>query len=73
MLGLECRLEPFKQDAADRQAAVVRVEPLDHVPGGVVAAGLAQHPFTEAYEAVIGFRLLPIQRADAPTVQRIVP
>jgi hypothetical protein len=42
------------------------------MPGRVVAAGAAQHALAKAHEAVVGFRLLPVQRADAPAVQRVV-
>ncbi|MND79280.1 hypothetical protein D3C80_710130 [compost metagenome] len=50
----------------------MRVEALDHMPWRIVAAGTAQHPLAEAHEAVIGLRLLPVQRADPPTVQGVV-
>ncbi|MNJ34118.1 hypothetical protein D3C77_288170 [compost metagenome] len=72
MLDLERRLQALKQNASDRQAAVMRIHPFNHMPGRVIAAGLAQHPFAEAHETVVGFRLLPVQRADTPAVQRVV-
>ncbi len=65
-------LHAFQQQAADGQAAVVGVHTLDHMPGRILAAGTAQDPFAEAHELVVSLGLLPVQRADAPAVQRIV-
>ncbi|MCY1412539.1 hypothetical protein D9M71_279500 [compost metagenome] len=65
-------LQAFQQNAPHRQAAVIRVYPFDDVPWRIVAAGAAQHALTKAHEAVVGLRLLPIQRADLPAVQRVV-
>ncbi|RMM94035.1 hypothetical protein ALQ68_102614 [Pseudomonas savastanoi pv. glycinea] len=65
-------LHAFQQQTADRQAAVVGVYAFDHMPGRIFAAGATQHPLTEAHELVVSLGLLPVQRADAPAVQRII-
>ncbi|MNZ37146.1 hypothetical protein D3C78_545880 [compost metagenome] len=69
---VQCRLQAFQQDATYRQAAVVRVDALDDMPRRVVTAGAAQHALTKAHETVVGLRLLPVQRADLPAVQRVI-
>ncbi|MCY1497116.1 hypothetical protein D9M68_310710 [compost metagenome] len=63
---LEGGLQPFEDDAADTQAAVILVGAFDHVPGGVVAAGAAQHALAETHEAVVDLALLPVQRVELP-------
>ena len=70
--GIDCCLQAFEQDFAHRQAAVIRVHAFNDVPRGEVAAGATNHPLTEMHHLVVGFGLLPVQRADAPAVQRIV-
>ncbi|MOA15309.1 hypothetical protein D3C78_1354600 [compost metagenome] len=72
MIDLERGLQPFQQNLAHGQAAVMRIDAFDHMPGRVVPAGLPQHPLTKTHETVVGFRLLPVQRADPPAVQRVV-
>ncbi|KPW34280.1 Uncharacterized protein ALO87_05618 [Pseudomonas syringae pv. apii] len=69
---VERGLHAFQQQAADGQAAVIGVHTLDHMPGRVVTAGTAQDSLAEAHELVVGLGLLPVQRADAPAVQRVI-
>src|SRR3546814_14310312 len=42
------------------------------MPRNVVATGTAQYTLTVFDELVVGLGLLPVQRADAPAVQRVV-
>ncbi len=65
-------LQTFEQDAADGQAAITLVRTLDHIPGRKIPAAEPQDLLTVAHELVVSLRLLPIQRADAPTVQRVI-
>ena len=52
---VERRLQPFEQDFADCQAAVIRVDTFHNVPGGVVATGAANYTLTKSYKAVVSF------------------
>ncbi|MNS58791.1 hypothetical protein D3C72_917240 [compost metagenome] len=70
--ALQRILQTFEENLADRQAAIVGVGAFDHVPRRVITAGTAQHALAVFDELVVGFRLLPVQRADAPAVQRVV-
>ena len=69
---MECRLQAFKNDFAYGQAAVIRVNPFNNIPRRVVPAGTTNDALAKPDNPVIGFRLLPIQRTDAPAVERIV-
>ncbi|MNN20773.1 hypothetical protein D3C81_1340680 [compost metagenome] len=68
----QCGLQAFQQDAPNGQAAVVGVGPFNYMPRCIVTAGTAQHPLAKTHETVVGLRLLPVQRADAPAVQGVV-
>ena len=72
LLVLQRGLQALQQNAPDGEAAVILVGALDHIPGRVVAAAAAQDALTVAHKLVVGFRLLPVQRADPPAVQRVV-
>ncbi|RMN28854.1 hypothetical protein ALQ62_05520 [Pseudomonas coronafaciens pv. zizaniae] len=69
---VERSLHALQQQASHRQAAVIGVHAFDHVPRRVLAAGAAQHSLAEAHELAVGPGLLPVQRADAPAVQRVI-
>ncbi|MNV39679.1 hypothetical protein D3C71_1312660 [compost metagenome] len=70
--SLQCALQARQQNPPHGQAAIMGIRPGDHMPGCINAAGAAQRPFTILHEPVVGLRLLPVQRADAPAVQRVV-
>ncbi|MNX95577.1 hypothetical protein D3C86_1278560 [compost metagenome] len=69
---LQCALQARQQNPPHGQTAIMGIRPGDHMPGCIDATGTAQHPLAILHEPVIGFRLLPVQRADAPAVQRVV-
>lgn len=65
-------MQAGEQNPPDRQAAIVRVDAFDHMPGRIVTAGAAHDALAVFDELVVGLRLLPVQRADAPAVQGVV-
>ena len=71
-LRSERRIQSVEQQPPGDQAAITLVGTFDYIPGREIAAAAPQDQFAVAHEPVIGFGLLPIQRADTPTVQRIV-
>ncbi len=70
--GRQRSLQTFQQDAPHGQAAITLVGAFDHVPGREIAAAQPQDLLAVAHEFVVGLGLLPVQRADAPAVQRVV-
>ena len=65
-------LHTLQQQLAHGETTVVGVNPFNHIPRRIVAAGTAQDALAEVHKLVVGLGLLPVQRADAPTVQRVI-